>query len=99
MSEMTVLDVRWFSGTSCVGVVKVDMPHEGIKYFISGCTGQNEEVDKEHIAAWGATFPNDVGDMLFGFDKIRNGNAVQFPTSKPQAQLMVALGMRFLEGK
>ena len=73
MSEMTVLDVRWFSGTSCVGVVKVDVPHEGIKYFISGCTGQDEEVDKEHIAARGATFPNDVGDMLFGSERKTHG--------------------------
>ena len=99
MTEMKVLDVRWFSGTSCVGIVRVDMPYEGIKYFISSCTGQSEEVDKEHIAAWGATFPNDVGDMLFGLDEVKNGNAVPIPTSKPQAQLMVALGMRFLEGK
>lgn len=22
--------------------------------------------DKEHIAAWGSTFPNDAGDVLFG---------------------------------
>jgi hypothetical protein len=29
----------------------------------------DEEVDKEHIAAWGSTFPNDAGDLLFGINQ------------------------------
>ena len=97
---MEILDVRWFSGTSCVGIVRVMMPYgEGIRYFISSATGMDETVDKEHIAAWGATFPNEVGDILFGVDPVKNGTAVSIPTNKAQAQLMVALGMNFLEGK
>lgn len=62
---MKILDVIWFSGTSCVGVVKVLDEFEGIKYYISSATGMDEEVDMEHIAAWGATFPSDVGNFLF----------------------------------
>jgi hypothetical protein len=62
---MKILDVMWFGGTSCVGIVRVEDPYEGIKYYISSCTGMNEDVDKEHIAAWGATFPKAAGDMLF----------------------------------
>ena len=63
---MEILDVRWFSGTSCVGIVRVNDPYDGIKYYISSATGMDEKIDMEHIAAWGATFPNHVGDILFG---------------------------------
>jgi hypothetical protein len=28
--------------------------------------GGVEEIDIEHISAWGARFPNDAGDLLFG---------------------------------
>lgn len=62
---MKILDVVWFSGTSCVGVVKVEDPYEGIKYYVGTASGMNEEIDMEHIAAWGARFPNRVGDVLF----------------------------------
>jgi hypothetical protein len=63
---MKILDVKWFCGHSNVGIVRVDDPYEGIKYYISSCPGMNEDADKEHIAAWGSTFPNDAGDVLFG---------------------------------
>lgn len=62
---MKIVDVVWFSGTSCVGVVKVEDPYDGIKYYISSASGMNEQVDMEHIAAWGASFPKDIGDLLF----------------------------------
>lgn len=62
---MKVADVVWFTGTSCVGVVKVEDPYDGIKYYISSASGMNEEIDMEHIAAWGASFPKDIGDLLF----------------------------------
>lgn len=63
--KMKVLDVIWFSGTSCVGIVKTESEYDGVKYYISSATGMDEKVDTEHIAAWGATFPSDVGEMLF----------------------------------
>lgn len=62
---MKVLDVIWFTGTSCVGVVKVATEYDGIKYYINTVTGMDEDIDKEHVAAWGATFPVDVGEVLF----------------------------------
>lgn len=99
---MKILDVRWFSGTSCVGVVRVEDPYEGIKYYISTATGMDEKIDMEHIAAWGATFPNEVGDMLFGVRKdelydLQNGNTVVIPKSKQHAEAMVKVGMFYLE--
>lgn len=63
---MKILDVRWFNGTSCVGIVRVHVPYDGIKYYVGTCTGMEEEIDMEYIAAWGARFPNHVGDILFG---------------------------------
>lgn len=63
---MKLLDVRWFSGQSCVGIVRCEVLGEGIKYYIGPAMGGVEEVDSEHIMAWGARFPNDAGDLLFG---------------------------------
>lgn len=63
---MKILDVRWFNGRSCVGVVRIEDPYDGIKYYIGTCAGMEEEIDMEYIAAWGARFPNNVGDILFG---------------------------------
>lgn len=66
---MQVLDVRWFSGAQCVGIVRVDVPYEGIKYYIGPAFGGSEEIDIEYISAYGATFPSDAGDLLFGIKK------------------------------
>lgn len=63
---MKIKDVIWFSGTSCVGLVQVEDPYDGLKYYIGTAFGKNEEIDKEHIAAWGATFPKSIGDLMFG---------------------------------
>lgn len=50
---MKILDVIWFTGSSCVGIVKVEDDFDGIKYYISSASGMHEKVDAEHIAAWG----------------------------------------------
>lgn len=61
-----ILGVRWFSSSTCVGVVRVDDEYDGIKYYIGAVAGLSEDADKERIADWGARFPNDAGDILFG---------------------------------
>jgi hypothetical protein len=66
---MTLLDVMWFSGQSCVGLVRVQHEYDGIVYYIGTAMGSDETVDSEHIMAWGARFPNDAGDLLFGVVK------------------------------
>lgn len=58
--------VRWFNGRGCVGVVRVEDPYDGPKYYIGVGQGFDEQQDIEHIAAWGSRFPNDAGDVLFG---------------------------------
>ena len=59
-------EIRWFSGQDCVGVVKVDDPHDGIKYYIGVAIGNDEQDDIQWIAYWGSSFPTDAGDVLFG---------------------------------
>jgi hypothetical protein len=66
---MKLLDVRWFSGQQCVGIVRCLVEHEGICYYVGSASGQDEHVDIDHIMAWGARFPNDAGDLLFNIKK------------------------------
>ena len=57
-----VLDKMWFN---LVGIVKVQTEYDGIKYYIKEVDGLDEDRDAKSIAFWGATFPNDAGDVLF----------------------------------
>lgn len=63
---MKLLDVRWFSGAQCVGIVRVLQDYEGTVYYIGPALGGDEAIDTEYIMAYGARFPNDAGDLLFG---------------------------------
>lgn len=63
---MQVLDVKWFCGMTNVGIVMVDDEYDGIKYYIAAVSGNDEETDKQFIAQWGNTFPEHVGNVLFG---------------------------------
>lgn len=67
MSEQ--LEVRWFSGRSTIGVVRVVDPYDGPKYYIGPGQGISEEADTKMIRDWGTRFPNDAGDVLFGIKK------------------------------
>lgn len=92
-----MIDVRWFSGRNCVGIVKIVDPYDGVKYYIGVGQGIDEGFDAQLIADWGAKFPRELGDILFGVDELRNGSAVPIPQSKEQAEAMVKLGMHYLE--
>ena len=99
---MKILDAMWFSGQSCVGIVRCDVPYEGIRYYIGPAMGGVEEIDKEHIAAWGARFPDKVGDTLFGIeqrelDELYYGDSVVLPTSKEHAEAMLRVATFYLE--
>lgn len=62
-------EVLWFcAGHGNVGIVKVNDPYDGIKYYIGACSGANEESDIAHIASWGSKFPKSAGDLLFGVE-------------------------------
>ena len=60
-------EVMWFcAGHGNVGIVRVDDPIDGIKYYIGACSGYNEDVDIADISDLGSTFPKSAGDKLFG---------------------------------
>jgi hypothetical protein len=63
---MKIIGARWFN---FVGIVRVEDPYKGIKYYIKNISSVNEEADMKDIADWGSTFPNDAGDVLFGVKK------------------------------
>jgi hypothetical protein len=94
---MKLLDVMWFSGQQCVGIVRCDVEGEGIRYYVGSASGQDEHVDTDHIMAWGAHFPREAGDLLFGQDAIRNGDAVPVPHTKEYAETMIRVAEFYLE--
>ena len=59
---MNIIDAYWFDN---IGVVMVEDPYDGIKYYIGSGNGFTEEADRYHIAKWGLSFPKDAGDALF----------------------------------
>lgn len=70
---MKILDTYWFNRG---GIVRVQTDYDGIKYYIRSIDTRaisTEEEDANYIAEWGNTFPSDVGDVLFGISKYRNG--------------------------
>lgn len=93
------MNVMWFSGRNCVGIVRVVDPYDGVKYYIGVGQGFDEAHDAAYIADWGAKFPKEVGDILFGQDAIRNGTAVPLPSSRDHAEAMVKIGMFYLENE
>jgi hypothetical protein len=66
--ETKILGVRWFNS---VGIVQVEDPYAGTKYYIKQLDEDlelfgTEEQGMKSIADWGNTFPKDAGDVLFG---------------------------------
>ena len=66
---MKILETYWFMGG---GIVRVQTDYESIKYYIRGLGDDmnDAEMDEQSIANWGSTFPNAVGDALFGMTEM-----------------------------
>lgn len=93
---MSIVDTKWFCGRTNVGIVMVDDPFDGVRYYISAFSPTSEQKDSEFIAAYGSSFPREVGDVLFGGDKIRSGEQVVIPQSIEHAQAMVRVSLMYL---
>ena len=93
---MKILDTKWFCGRTNVGIVRVEHDYDGIRYYVANVKGADETEDAEFIAAWGSSFPNEAGDVLFGVDAVKNGDAVPVPQNKEQAEAMVKVGLHYL---
>jgi len=67
MIKMKILDSIWFTqmGGKLIGIVKVDVEYEGIKYYIGTCDGVDKKIDEKHITETGAKFPKEAAEVLF----------------------------------
>jgi hypothetical protein len=64
------LKVKWFTGTKGkIGIAKVQNDEGAIEYRISSVDGFLEHMDVQQIVAWGAPFPVEAGEALFGKEK------------------------------
>jgi len=69
MSDLVPVDVLWFTNSKgTVGIVKIKDQHNGIQYRISAVDGFMEKMDVLQVIAWGARFPDNAGQALFGED-------------------------------
>jgi len=94
--EMSIVDSKWFCGRTNVGIVMVDDPFDGVRYYISAFSPTSEDKDSDFIASYGSSFPRDVGDVLFRGDKIRSGEEVVIPVSIEHAQAMARVALMYL---
>ena len=59
------IDVLWFSGAKCIGIVCVETDQGERKFYIGTGDGLNEERDKKTIADWGIRIqPEDLQDWF-----------------------------------
>jgi hypothetical protein len=63
---LTPIKCHWFTGRAAVGIVMAQDELGEIFYLIGTGDGLNETIDVNLITAFGARFPNTLGDALFG---------------------------------
>ncbi len=63
---LTPIKCLWYTSRSKVGIVMAEDELGEIFYLIGTGDGLNEQIDVNLITAFGASFPNALGDQLFG---------------------------------
>ena len=48
-----IIDVLWFAGSQCIGIVCTETDQGERNFYIGKGDGDDEEVDKRAIADWG----------------------------------------------
>lgn len=87
---MKPLRVKWFTSTKgTVGIGMCEDDFGNIEYRISAIDGFNENVDANHVAAWGARFPDNAGEVLFGVGKNEKDRAPKL-ARKPRSTKRVS---------
>ena len=80
---MTPLRAAWFTGgTGSVGIVMAQDDHGEVGYYIGIGMGMHEGIDINRIAAIGARFPTELGEILFNVKKAKNAPAKRTRTRK-----------------
>ena len=67
---LTPIKCHWFTGRAAVGIVMAQDELGEIFYLIGTGDGLNETIDVNLITAFGARFPNHIGDALFGVQPV-----------------------------
>ena len=63
---LSPIKCKWFNSRGTVGIVMAEDELGEIFYLIGAGDGLNENIDVNLITSFGARFPNDLGDALFG---------------------------------
>ena len=67
MNESEALRCLWFTNSKgTIGIAKVKTYAGEIEYRISSVDGFLENMDVQQVVAWGARFPDNAGEALFG---------------------------------
>lgn len=67
MNESEALRCLWFTNSKgTIGIAKVKTFTGEIEYRISSVDGFLENMDVQQVVAWGARFPDNAGEALFG---------------------------------
>jgi hypothetical protein len=62
---MKYIDAVWFSGPQTVGLIKYEVDGK-VSYTIGAANTGLKDTDVEYILAFGAPFPTNIGEMMFG---------------------------------
>ena len=62
---MKFIAVEWYTGRTCVGIVKAENSEGEVKYLIGSVGGMDEETDIQTLLDWGTAFSEVAGDALF----------------------------------
>lgn len=64
---MKIIKTTWFSNSQgTIGIVMTETEENGIRYHIGKAIIGDEGEDAQYIADFGASFPKEAGDALFG---------------------------------
>ena len=67
---LSPIKCKWFNGRGVVGIVMAEDELGEIFYLIGTGDGLNEQIDVNLITAFGARFPQSLGDALFGVQPV-----------------------------
>lgn len=63
---LTPIRCQWFTGRGTIGIVMAEDELGEVFYKIGAGDGLNETIDVNLITSFGASFPQALGDALFG---------------------------------
>ncbi len=94
---LTPIKCKWFNSRGTVGIVMAEDELGEIFYLIGAGDGLNENIDVNLITSFGARFPNDLGDALFG--RTRAPAVAKRPASAKRVSTVAGKGVPVKKAK